>query len=214
MTGLADGVNQSNRAPVIGLAGGIAAGKSLVADELRRLGALVIDSDELIHQELAKREVVEALRGWWGEAACGSDGRVDRRKIGEIVFNDVAERVRLESYLHPRIEARRREMMAACDGDANVRAVVINAPLLYEVGLDAACDVVIFVECDRAKRVARAGNTRGWTEAEYDRREKAQKPLDAKAAAADHTVVNNSTVDALRSQIQTLFAQLVSRRTG
>lgn len=192
------------------MSGGIASGKSLAAEEFRNLGALVIDSDELIHQELAKPDVAETLRGWWGDGIRGNEGGVDRRAIGEIVFRNPSERRRLESYLHPRIEVRRRELMSACAGDPRVRAVVINAPLLYEAGLDSACDAVVFVECDRATRVARARDTRGWTEEEYDRREKAQKPLDAKAAAADYKVVNNSTVDALRSQIQTLFARLVS----
>lgn len=199
---------------MIGLAGGIASGKSTVARILEELGAGIIDSDELVHEELADAEVVATFRRWWGDKVSAPEGGIDRRAMGDVVFEDAEERSRMESFLYPRLERRRREMMEQYERDGAVRAVVVNAPLLYEVGLDRICDVVIFTECDRSRRVRRAKEQRGWDEQEMVRRENLQKSLDSKARAADYRVVNNSTVEALRAQVKPLFECILASRDG
>lgn len=199
---------------VIGLTGGIGAGKSRVASVLEELGAAVVDSDAMTREELSKPEVVETFRGWWGDRVCKADGGIDRAAMGEIIFGDETQRRRMEAYLYPRLERRRHRMMRAFNADPSVRAIVFNSPLLYEVGLDKVCDVVLFVECDRRTRVERVARTRGWTERELDRREKLQKPLDMKRRTADHTVVNDTDVDALRSQIKPLYERLLTNHSS
>ncbi len=199
---------------VIGIAGGIASGKSLVSQTLAALGAKVIDSDALAHAELADPEVVETFRRWWGERMCLPGGGVDRSAMADIVFEDSEQRERMERFLYPRLERRRKQLMAAFDADPATRAIVINSPLLYEVGLDKICHVVIFVEADRATRFQRAKQTRGWSRHEFDRREKLQKPLDIKSQAADYRVVNNSTIDALCAQVKSLFESLPEVNPG
>jgi len=181
---------QEHAKPVIGLAGGIGSGKSTVADLLEELGARTIDSDLLVGEELQNAEVVDTFRSWWGDRVCDSAGGIDRKVMGDIIFADAGERSRMESYLYPRLERRRRVLMDECNRDASVRAIVINAPLLYEVGLDRECDAVIFVECPRSDRLQRLRERRGWDEVELERREKVQKSLDIKARAADYRVVN------------------------
>ena len=84
--------------PIIGLVGGIGAGKSSVARILQSFGAAVIDSDRLAHGELADPEVIATLRSWWGEKVCRSDG-VDREVLASIVFSDPQELDRLEKLL-------------------------------------------------------------------------------------------------------------------
>ena len=197
--------------PTIGIAGGIAAGKSLVAKIFEQLGGRTIDSDDLVHRELALPEVIERYRAWWGDRICNSDGTIDRNAVANIIFNDPDQHARMEAFLYPRLEDRRRALTEEYRGDSDVVAIVLASPLLYEVGLDKVCDVVVFVDADRNLRLARARRNRGWSEQEFQRRENLQKPLDKKRDAADHKVVNNSTTDALRSQVTSLFHRLTAR---
>jgi dephospho-CoA kinase len=196
--------------PIIGLTGGIAAGKSSVARLLQWLGAAVIDADRLSHEELRHPEVVATLREWWGDAVCTADASADRRALAAIVFNDPAELKRLEGLLYPRIMKRRETLVEAYNADPAVSAVVLDAPKLYEAGLDCCCDVVIFVDAEWAERVQRVVAARGWTEEELRRREKLQIPLDTKRANADHVVINHSSIDELRPRIERLFASMLA----
>lgn len=202
---------RSGRKPVIGIVGGIGSGKSLVAKVLRELGAAVIDSDRLAHAELNHPEVQAELRKWWGDAVFDHSGLVDRRAVGRVVFRDPAELQRLERLLYPRIEAVRQRMMASLESDAAVRAFVLDAPKLYEAGLDRSCDAVVFVDADREVRLARLCESRGWSSDELQRRENLQDPLDSKRARADYVVSNNSSPDDLRRQVIRVFDLILGR---
>lgn len=195
--------------PVIGLAGGIGSGKSTVASILASLGAAVISSDRLNHEELARPEVLQQLREWFGDSVVRSDGSADRAALRAIIGNDPDARRRLEQLVHPRIEQHRRELMVLHTRDPRVRAIVIDSPLLYEAGLDAACDSVLFVDASDAVRLERV-RQRGWSEADLRAFEKTQKPLDFKRDSADHRVENNSDVDALRQQVAGIFSRILS----
>jgi dephospho-CoA kinase len=139
--------------PVIGIAGGIGSGKSTVARVLAELGCVVCDSDALGRAALRDPVIRQELVRWWGDDIVDARGEIDRGAVAAIVFRDPAERRRLEGLTHPWIEARRREQFAGAPDSAT--AFVIDAPLLYEVGLDAECDAVIFVETERAIRLDR-----------------------------------------------------------
>jgi dephospho-CoA kinase len=181
--------------PVIGLLGAPGSGKSTVARALAAEGCAVIDADRLSHEALEEPDVVEQLRQWWGEGVIGPDGRPDRAAIGRIVFQDAAERERLEGLLHPRVHARRRELRAACGRDPAVRAIVEDMPLLLEKGLADQVDALVFVAAPRAQRLRRLADSRGWDAAEVDRREKSQVPLDTKRARADYVIDNRDGAD-------------------
>ncbi len=181
---------------------------------LAEFGAAVIDSDRLVHEELANPETIAIYRNWWGERVCRPDGCIDRKVVANILFQDAAQRTRMEGYLYPRLERRRREMTDALRLDPTVRAIVLNSPLLYEFGLDRDCDVVLFIECSRSVRLKRAKETRGWSEGDFDRREKLQKSLDTKRRSADYIVENNSGAEALRSQVQTLFETILTQHAA
>lgn len=198
------------RKPIIGLAGGIGSGKSSVARVFESLGAAVIDSDRLSHEQLADPVVRERLRQWWGGSLFTPDGAVDRKALAAIVFRDPEALRRLEGLLYPRIERRREELVAGLQRDPRVVAIVIDAPKLFEVGLDRRCDAVVFVEADRTIRLDRVRRARGWTPEELDRRENLQIPLDSKRENADHIVVNNSTVEELRPDIERILASVIS----
>ncbi len=195
--------------PIIGIVGGIGAGKSVVARMLEALGAAVIDSDRLSHEELGQPEVVATLRRWWGDSVLDASGKPQRGAIAKIVFSDAAECARLEQLLYPRIERRREELLARYFVDTKVKAIALDAPKLIEAGLYELCDAVVFVDAERSVRLGRARRARGWTEAEVDRRENLQKPLDIKRAIADHVVTNHSDFDTLRSQITRVFSLIL-----
>ncbi|HOQ86564.1 MAG TPA: dephospho-CoA kinase [Phycisphaerae bacterium] len=192
------------------MAGGIGSGKSTVASILESLGAGVISSDRLNHTELDSPEVLAQLREWWGDRVVDSQGRANRAVLREIVRGDEAARRRLENLTHPRIDARRRQMMAEFQADSRIRAIVWDSPLLFEAGLADACDYIIFVEADPATRLARVRQTRNWTEEDLERFEKMQKPLDFKRQRADYIVENNSDMDAVRREVESIFFRILS----
>ena len=195
---------------MIGITGGIGSGKSTVASILEELGAGVITSDRLNHEELNAPEVIETLRRWWGEAVITSDGRANRDAIRTIVGEDPAALKKLEQLVHPRISRRSEELIAAYQADPQCQAIVWDAPLLYEVGLAPKCDVVIFVEADADVRLGRLEQSRSWTQADLERLEKNQKPLDFKRAKADYIIENNSDRVALRLQVRGVFSRILS----
>lgn len=177
--------------PVIGLAGGIGAGKSAVAHAFARLGCAVIDSDKEARAALERPDVQATLRSWWGDHVTAADGRTDRAAVAKVVFADPAQRTRLESLIHPLIrrtrEAAQNEARAAA-----APAIIYDAPLLFEVGLDKACDAVVWVHCPRDERLRRVMSTRGWDEAELTRREASQLPESAKRPRCRFEIDNAS----------------------
>jgi dephospho-CoA kinase len=199
--------------PLIGLAGGIGSGKSTVALILRELGCLVCNSDELARQALADPVIKATIRRWWGDAVIGPDGEVDRAAVAKIVFASPDERRRLETLTHPWIESRRRAMFAAAPPPPATTAFVIDAPLLFEAGLDRECDAVIFVDASRTTRLRRLAAARGWDAAELDRREQSQMPLDGKKRRADHVVQNEGDLAVLRSQVCRVLDEIVASGT-
>jgi dephospho-CoA kinase len=210
------GANELSRArpklktPIIGLAGGIGSGKTAVAEILGSLGAAVIDFDRLAHEGLCAPGVAATLCEWWGKGVRTPDGRVDRRAIAAIVFENPGELARLEKLLYPGVVRRSRELIARFTADPAVKAVVLDAPKLLEAGLDELCDELIFVEADWSVRVQRVKESRGWTEEDLRRRENLQNPLDIKKASADHVVINHSGIDALQSQVERLFSSVLA----
>lgn len=193
--------------------GGVGSGKSTVAALLAGHGVAVIDSDRLSRRELSQPDVVDLLVEWYGSGICGSDGQVRRNKLAEIVFGDPAERARLEGLLHPRIEDRRRQLMAEYAKDPEIRMIALDSPLLFEAGLDAACDAVIFVDSPREARLGRVRAERKWSGEELSRRENSQLPLDEKKRRADHIVINNSGLDDLRTRVDRLLSKLLAQAT-
>lgn len=177
---------------------------------LAELGCVVADSDSAARAALEDPVVRDRIVAQWGNEILDDAGRIDRSKMAAIVFSDPEQRRRLESMTHPWIEARRREQFDAAPEDAP--ALVIDAPLLFEAGLDAECDAVIFVDAPREIRLARVRDNRGWDEAELRRREDSQLPLDEKRFRADDIVINNGDVSELEAQVRRSLGKIVETR--
>lgn len=207
-------VSATAREPVvIGLAGGVGAGKSAAARALADLGCAVVDSDAEARAALLRDEVRDELVRWWGESILDAEGRVDRSAVAKIVFADEAERRRLEGLIHPLLR-RTREAVKAEAARTGAPAVVLDAPLLFEAGLDRECDAVIFVDAPREARLERVRRTRGWDEAELARREKSQAPLEDKRRRADYAVVNDGGEAELKHRIAAVFERIIASRDG
>lgn len=196
--------------PTIGIAGGIGSGKSTVARILARLGCEVCISDDAARAVLESPEVRGAIVARAGAQVAAPDGSIDRAALGRAIFADPTLRADIERIMHPRIEARRRAQFAAAPGAT--RAFVIDAPLLFEVGLDRECDAVIFVDTPRELRLARVAATRGWDEAELSRREASQLSLDEKRRRSTHVVENLGDPHALERAVAGLLDRIASGR--
>lgn len=192
--------------PIIGLAGGIGSGKSEVAAILRNLGCAVSDSDEAARAALRDPVIRAELISWWGRDILDGEGDIDRSKVARIVFADAAERRRLEMLTHPWIEKRRKAYFASVGLEA--RALVIDAPLLFEAGVDSVCDAVIFVDAAPATRLARVMQTRNWDKSVLEQREDSQMSLDEKRNRADYVVPNDDDLDGLRTQLNQILDRI------
>ncbi|MEM8874295.1 MAG: dephospho-CoA kinase [Planctomycetota bacterium] len=175
--------------PIIGIAGGIASGKTHVSRLFGAFGCMVISSDALVRTAYTHPAVKRAIMDMFGEDAFNPGGEVDRAAIGKAVFGDVEKRRQLEQLLHPIVNQVRLQRMQAGGDDPNVRAFVWDSPLLFETGLDKLCTAVVFVDAPGSVRASRAVE-RGWDEKELFRRENVQWPLDKKREKADYVISN------------------------
>ena len=184
---------------VIGLTGGIAAGKSSVARILGDLGCVVSDADAAAQTALDMPAVRDTLVTWWGDGILDAEDCVDRAAVAERVFSSESDRRRLEGLIHPLVHQR----MGACFAAApeGAIAMVIDAPLLLEAGLGDDGAVIIYGDAPRQDRLARAIGRRGWSEEEFGRREAAQASLDEKQSRADHVVVNDGDEASLVAKV-------------
>ena len=197
--------------PVIGLTGGIGAGKSTIARLFGSQGCAVIDSDALSHEALQTPEVKAALEQWLGPSAFNSDGSVSRKAVGGIVFGHPDRIKKMNDLIHPRVATMREDAMQRHLADPAVVAIIWDSPLLVEAGLYRDCDAVVFVNVPLDVRLERVRQKRGWTAEELTRREKLQFPLDKKAQVADYCVDNSKDEASSLRQIQRVLSQLLSK---
>lgn len=193
----------------VGLTGGIASGKSVVARELREaLHLPVIDADAVARQVVEPGSPAYAdVVARFGSGVLGPDGRIDRAALGRVVFADPTARAALEAITHPRIvEATLRWLDDRAREGA--RLAVFEAPLLFEAGLDGFFDRVVVVASSAADQVARAAARDGLAPADVEARLAAQLPTEEKTRRADHVIWNDGTLDELRAKVRAVGAEL------
>ena len=201
---------------ILGLVGGIASGKSVVADCLRDLGAVILDGDRAGHAVLREPEVVATLKDRWGDQILDPTGQVSRRAVAKIVFarGNEAEKQFLEHLTHPRIEARLRDELArAKSAQPPPQVVVIDAALLFEAGWDKLCDKILFVDAPRDLRLERAV-TRGWSAEQFAAREAAQMPVEEKRRRSDLLIRNVRTLEHVRNVVRLTWNDRLAGQTS
>ena len=205
-------VSNPRKKPIIGILGGIASGKSTVAAEFGKLGCAVISADVIAHDLLKEEPVQKELVQQFGREILLPSGQIDRAKLARIVFADAEKLCVLNKVIHPRVLERTEELIAKYSQCGPTQAIVLDMPLLVEVGWANRCDRLIFVKCDRAQRARRAKQAGLLDEQEIKIREKFQISLDKKAKLADNTIDNNSDFSTLVRQIQDIFSDVVRSR--
>lgn len=192
----------------MGLTGGVGAGKSTVAKLLAERGAVIIDADAIA------REVVQpgtpgfaAVVAAFGDEVVGADGALDRPKLAGIVFADEAQRGRLNAIVHPLVGERTAQLMAAAPEGA---VVVYDVPLLVESGLAEGFEFVLVVEASEPTRLARLAE-RGMPEDDARRRIAAQATDEQRRAVADTVLVNDGSLDDLRTQVDEAWTRIAGR---
>ncbi|MBN1947308.1 MAG: dephospho-CoA kinase [Bradymonadales bacterium] len=196
---------------LFGLTGNTGTGKSTVARMLAGLGIAVVDADLLARQVVEPGQpALEEIRAEFGDQFFDSEGRLDRKALGRLVFGDRKALERLEAIVHPRILALAAERIRALErGGAQV--VVFDAAALLEAGLAAMFDGLIVVTSDREQQVSRIMDRDGLTRQDADRRMAAQMPSDQKVRAADRVVDNSGTLQELEEEVRLLAAWLVRK---
>lgn len=198
----------------LGLVGGIASGKSQVAEYLRDLGALVLDADRAGHDVLRQPEVIAALKSRWGDGILEASGQVSRRAVAKIVFaaGNEAEKQFLEQLTHPRIQMRMQQEIARAQAlSPPPPALVLDAALLFEAGWERLCDKILFVDTSRDLRLERAV-ARGWSAEQFAAREAAQLLPEEKRSRADIVIRNVRTLESLREVVRLTWRDLVGTR--
>jgi len=186
----------------IGLTGGIAAGKSEALAAFERLGAATISSDAVVHELLDGEPLLSRLTDRWGEDVA-PEGRVDRTKVGEIVFAEPEELKWLEAQVHPLVGERIGAWLASLAPEAEI--AVVEVPLLFESEMGPVFDTTVAVVTSDEVRRARA-EARGHVL--VDERDARQLPQEEKAARAEHVIENDGTREELEGRLSALVEKL------
>jgi dephospho-CoA kinase len=195
----------------IGLTGGIAAGKSTVAERWRTQGARVIDTDALAHAALdpdtpTYRAIVEAF----GTGILAPDRSIHRPALGEIVFGDEAKRQVLNGIVHPAVRRQWQETLRQWSTEGTTTTAVVMVPLLYEVGVESEFDLVVAVACSEATQVARL-LAKGLSEPQARARIAAQWPMTRKMDRADYVIWNDGSERVLAEQCAVIWNEFKER---
>jgi len=196
---------------LVGLTGGIGAGKSTVARLLAERGAVVIDADSIVRElQRPGTDVFRAIVERFGPDVVKADGSLDRERLADIVFRADESRSALNAIVHPAVYTVMSERIAELkDGD---RVVVLDIPLLAEAGGGEGMDAVVVVEAGEDARVARVQEERGLDPEDVRARMAAQASSEQREALADVVIRNDGPVEDLRAQVDALWEQLRARR--
>jgi dephospho-CoA kinase len=195
---------------LIGLTGGIAAGKSTVASVWQSLGAHHIDADDLAREAVARgSEGLRQVAVQFGSGVISDDGSLDRSALAAIVFAAPERRAKLEGILHPIIQKLCRERLADAESKLAADAIVVySIPLLVETDSDLEFDRVVTVEAPESKQIDRMVRVRSMTSADAMKRIEAQATPAQRAQRADYILNSNQAIELLEKDARDLFATL------
>ena len=194
---------------IVGLTGGIGSGKSAVTEMFRQEGAEVIDFDYLARLVVepgtpAWRDIVE----YFGRRILFSDKKLNRSALAEIVFSDEESRKALEGFTHPRIFEKRDALLKRIKEEDPLSVVVIDFPLLFELGLRNGLDEVILVYVPRDVQIERVANRDNLTPEAVEKRLKAQMPIEEKRSLSDYVIDNQGSLTETRAQVKKIMIEL------
>ncbi|MGM0419863.1 MAG: dephospho-CoA kinase [Bacillota bacterium] len=194
----------------LGLTGGIATGKTTVAEILAELGAEIIDADKIAHRVLQPDgDAYVDVVAYFGRSILQENGEIDRKKLGEIVFSNKNLRQHLEKLTHPHIIARIKSQLKEIEDEY---MAVLVAPLLYEAGLEDLVDNIWVVYASLPTQIKRLKERDGLSRIEATNRIDAQLSLDKKKERADKVIYNEGTKQELRLEVEEAWQDWLERR--
>ena len=196
--------------PLIALTGGIASGKSTVANRLSELGALVISADELVrHVQRAGSPTLDAIGKRFGLGVIDGDGELDRAALGRLIFDDAIARADLEAIVHPAIGIEFKARIASITAERPDAVIVYDIPLLVETNRASEFDSVIVLMCEPQIRLERLERLRGMTKEAAQARIDAQASEEDRLALADWTIDTSKSIDSTIAQTDAVWAEVV-----
>lgn len=195
----------------IGLTGGIATGKSSVAKILRDFGLPVVDADSLARVVTRPQSIgLNAVVNVFGSSILDASGELNRKKLGEIVFNSPEQRRKLEEILHPLIQNERAKERLALE-QRGCEMAFYDVPLLFEKHLESEFDAVVLVYARPEEQRRRMKDRDHLSDIEIESRLSAQLPIDEKVKLADYIIFNNGGLTELKANVQAVLQELAKQ---
>jgi len=193
---------------IIGLTGGIATGKSEASKNLKKLGCYIIDADKISRQLTSKgSDVLKKIVESFGTGILTKKGSLNRKKLGSLIFNNKGAKLQLERILHIYIIKKINEIVAKKYKDTDI---VIDAPLLFEVGLDRICDKVIVIYARYSLQLKRFMKRDNLPKTEAEQRIAVQMPIEEKMMLATVVIDNSYTLKDLNKNIKQVYSKFKS----
>ena len=188
---------------IIGLTGSIATGKSQSSKIFKQLGCYIIDADKLSRKLTVKgSKCLADIVKVFGEDILKPNGQLNRKKLGSIIFNDKVYKTQLEKIIHPHIIKKTNEVIAK---KYKTTDIIVDAPLLFEVGLDRVCDKVIVIYAKYHLQLKRLMKRDNLSKQEAEKRIALQMPIEEKMELADITIDNSGTLAELKRNIKFIY---------
>ena len=196
---------------MIGLTGGIATGKSIVASVFREMGAIILDADVIarvvvLPHQPAWKDIVE----FFGPEVVNEDQSLNRAKIGEIVYNNPDSLKELNSITHPRIMQYYKDELHRIKIEQPDAIVVLEVPLLYETNMDRLCQQVVVVYVDHETQIKRLMKRDNISYADAIKRVEAQMPMDEKVRRADFVIDNRSSMEETKEKATKYYNEILT----
>ncbi len=200
------------RIKVIGITGGIASGKSTIAEMLESLGADLIDADKICHELINTKNIALEITKRWGNHIQDNHGKIKRDELAEIVFSDRKEVSALNSIIHPEAIKQIKSRIAKLHVEAATKAIVLDAALLVESNLIEICDIMLFVDTKKNRCKTRVQDSRKWPLDEIAKREKFQDLLHQKREIADVIINNSNSKKDTLNQVRDFWCQFITKK--
>lgn len=197
---------------IIGLTGNIGSGKSTVAAHLQKLGAEVVDTDKIARLLVEPgKPALKEIAANFGPGVLNNDGTLNRGAVADLVFQDPAARQKLNQIMHPRIINEVKDIISRYRGNRGSKApaLVIEAPLLFETGMDELVDEVWVVTAEAGVQLERVVKRGGVDEEEARRRLASQMPQEEKVQRAHRVIDNSGTLDETIQQVDEFWETVI-----
>jgi len=192
----------------VGLTGNYGMGKSTVAEIFYKLGAYVINTDKIVEELLETKEIIEEIKRLFGEEVI-VDGKVNKKYISKIVFDNPLMRIYLENILHPRVFEKVEDLIDKIPKRGEPLIVVVEAPIIFERGYQNKFDIIITVYTPEKIAIERL-KKKGISEEEAFRRLKCQFPIEMKKSKSDYIIDNSGGIEETTVQVEAIFQKLLT----